>query len=367
MSEFHRMSVVDQTVLHLKEGLRTGRWRGKMPGMILLAKELGVAKATVHEALKRLEAERLIGSEGDGKARRILIQDTDLAESRRPLRVAILTFRKWDERSPGEATFLMELSQDLRAAGFDSFVIEAPRERDADSTRKLARLVGKTVADAWLVERGPKAALDWFVDSGRHVLAVGARAEDDSFATVSMTSEAALRETVRRLVALGHRRIVFITLPVVRHPTPDVIVRAFREELVAAGITPGEYHTPEWEETPEGMNALLESLFRLTPPTALICQPFPATLATLAFCARRGLRIPEDISLMSYRRVETLAWQYPGMRLAHLGTRDIPCTRKMIEWLNSVARGAPENKRIFFPLSLEPGDTLGPVKKPSAG
>ena len=78
----------------------------------------------------------------------------------------------------------------------------------------------------------------------------------------------ALRAAVRRLVELGHRRIVYICPDTFLHPEPSGHILAFRDELAAAGITVGAYNTPEWEETPEGLAALLDSFFKLTPPTA---------------------------------------------------------------------------------------------------
>ena len=48
------------------------------------------------------------------------------------------------------------------------------------------------------------------------------------------------------------------------------VIDLFYEELAAHGVAGGRYNVPEWEETPEGLTALLEKTFRYTPPTAII-------------------------------------------------------------------------------------------------
>jgi hypothetical protein len=49
---------------------------------------------------------------------------------------------------------------------------------------------------------------------------------------------------------------------------------------------------PDWEESPEGFERCLDSLFGSTPPTALILdEPFLFN-AVFHYLAQRGLRVP---------------------------------------------------------------------------
>ena len=65
MKPLPRLSVPDQTAAHLREGLRAGLWSGELPGVLRLARELGVCKDAVRAALIRLEGEGLLLPEGD--------------------------------------------------------------------------------------------------------------------------------------------------------------------------------------------------------------------------------------------------------------------------------------------------------------
>ena len=94
------------------------------------------------------------------------------------------------------------------------------------------------------------------------------------------------------------------------------MVRAFLEELNAHGITPGSYHLADWEESPEALYKCLESLFRITPPTALIIDEAPFYVAALQFCSSRGLRVPEDVSLVCADPSPTFEWSQPTV--AHI-------------------------------------------------
>lgn len=49
----------------------------------------------------------------------------------------------------------------------------------------------------------------------------------------------------------------------------------FLDKLEALGIPTGPYNLPDWDDTPEGLNQRLDSLFPHSPPTALIVAEAP--------------------------------------------------------------------------------------------
>ena len=59
----------------------------------------------------------------------------------------------------------------------------------------------------------------------------------------------------------------------------------------------GPYNLPDWEETRAGFRRLLDSLFRHSPPTALLTDGAPMTVATLQYFAKRGILLHIAISL----------------------------------------------------------------------
>jgi DNA-binding LacI/PurR family transcriptional regulator len=166
-------------------------------------------------------------------------------------------------------------------------------------------------------------------------------------------------DATRQLIALGHRRIVLITARARRTPVPGNVEQAFLDELAAHGIATSNYNLPEWEETPEGLHALLERLFKLTPPTALIIEETPRAIAALGFMAERGIKVPGQVSLVSADYDNSLAWFHPAV--AHMKWDDRPIIRRIVRWCDAVRRGNPDRKTINFPAQFIPGSSIGPT------
>ena len=79
-----RLSVVEQTAVHLREGLRAGQWRGQLPGVVRLSAELGVSTHTLRAALLTIEAEGLIRMSEDRRSRHVPERVSQLAVAKLP-------------------------------------------------------------------------------------------------------------------------------------------------------------------------------------------------------------------------------------------------------------------------------------------
>jgi DNA-binding LacI/PurR family transcriptional regulator len=138
--------------------------------------------------------------------------------------------------------------------------------------------------------------------------------------------------------------------------------RAFLTELAAHGIPTGDFNLPDWEETPAGFSALLTELFRHTPPTALIIGETSRFIAASQFFARRGIMVPEQVSLVCTDYDESLAWCHPPV--AHMTWSIRPIVRRVVRWVNAVRKGRADRKTINIPAEFVPGGSIGPVWVP---
>jgi hypothetical protein len=75
----------------------------------------------------------------------------------------------------------------------------------------------------------------------------------------------ALALAVRRLVELGHRRIVMLVREERLKPYPASFEQTFLHELTASGIAVGPYNLPVWEDNRSGFHRCLDSLLELHP------------------------------------------------------------------------------------------------------
>ena len=138
------------------------------------------------------------------------------------------------------------------------------------NSSRIARMLESAKADAWVAYSAPRPVLEWFVSRSLPVMAVGGGFAGLPVASTAALIDDAIRHSVRSLHALGHRRIVAISPDSWRIPLPSQTGRAYLAALEECGHSPTSYHLPAWDQTPEGLEKLLESLFLLTPPTALI-------------------------------------------------------------------------------------------------
>tara|TARA_B110000483_G_scaffold85469_1_gene105737 strand:+ start:194 stop:400 length:207 start_codon:yes stop_codon:yes gene_type:complete len=60
-------SLPDQVAESIKQEIKKGKWSGTMPGRDALAKELEVSPKTVETALRQLQKEGLLVSQGPGR------------------------------------------------------------------------------------------------------------------------------------------------------------------------------------------------------------------------------------------------------------------------------------------------------------
>ncbi len=147
---------------------------------------------------------------------------------------------------------------------------------------------------------------------------------------------------VQRLVQLGHRRIVSLSNRGRNGDGPRYTQRLFLNELEAQGLEWSSYNLPSWDNGKNGFRRCLESLFRHTPPTALIIEEAPYFFATLQFCGDRNLRVPEDVSIISEEHAASFDFANPSV--AHSEWDYRPMVRRIVLWADNIARGK-EDKR----------------------
>jgi DNA-binding LacI/PurR family transcriptional regulator len=106
----------------------------------------------------------------------------------------------------------------------------------------------------------------------------------------------------------------------------------------------------------------MESLFKTTPPTALIIDEICWFIAALGFLVRRGIRVPEQVSLVSGDCEAILDVCHP--RFAHMRWDNRLIVRRVVRWVDAVRKGKADHKTINIPAEFIPGGSIGPVWTP---
>lgn len=347
------LSAAQQVAGHIRESLLSGTWVGEMPGVNGLAADLGVNHKTVEAALAMLERDGLIAGQGPRKRKRIVTDGN--RPTGRALRIAILPGDDFDRK----ITHMVEIWNHLTMAGNTVYFTGKTMSDLGMDLQRIGRLVEDTEADAWIVVGGTRAVLEWFAVRQVPAFALFGSMREVNMAGTGPLKAPAYVEAVRMLIALGHRRIVMLTKPQRVSPSPGYSERIFLDALEAGGIATNPYYLPVWENTKEGFHRQLASLFRLTPPTALLVQEAVLFAAVRQFLANQRIRVPEDVSIICADPNPNFAWQEPTV--AHVSWDSGPWVRRIGRWAANVSLGKDDRRQVLSKATLIPGGTMGPA------
>ena len=323
-----------------------------MPGETHLLARLSVGRDTIKAALSLLDQEGILVSQGPSRRRRIVIPETVDSPA---LRVRILLYTPDDAKSH----FLLDVQERLLEAGHVAgFASKSLTELGMDRQR-VANFMQRSRADAWVIFSGSREILTWCAEQPFPVFALAGRRRGIPIAGVGPNKEPALREAVRRLADLGHRRIVMLAREIRRKPEPGRFEQAFLDELELQNIPTGQYNLPNWEESPDGFSLCLDSLFSCTPPTALIIQEMPTFIAAQQHLAQRGILAPRDVSLICDDPDPAYAWCKPTV--AHLRWDSAQWSSRIARWAHKVGRGKTDRRQSFTKTVFVDGGTIGPA------
>ena len=347
------LSAVEQVAEHLRAELLRGGLSGTMPGVNSLVEELGVGHKTVKAALRMLEDEGLLLNQGRGLQRKIA-----LPEGHAPLalRVAVLFYEKGDESHD----LLTRFQDKLKAAGHT--VVHARKNLTdiGGDMRRLARMIKQTEADAWVVIAGSEEVLQCFVQRQVPAFALFGLQSQLRIAGIAPDQRPAIVAATRRLIGLGHQRIVMLEGSLTLSD-PGLNGSAFLDELAAHGIDAGNYNMPGWEGGFDGFYRCLESLFASTPPTAIFIYSAAQYFATAQFLLNRRLGVPQDVSLICIDKASYFNRFQPS--ISHVSWNDQPIVNRIVRWTNNIRQGKEDTRQSMIDAEFIEGGTMGPVPK----
>ncbi len=135
--------------------------------------------------------------------------------------------------------------------------------------------------------------------------------------------EDAMEEAVLRLASLGHRRIGFVNSDLAYNYAVLRDEGGFRSGMARAGLEPDESLIRHGCMTPaQGERATFDMLEAPIPPTALVFATDNAALGgAYAACAKRGLRVGRDLSIISYDGAPESGFTDPPLTTFDVDTR----------------------------------------------
>lgn len=354
MKSFRATPTSEQLAAHLREEILSHRLSGTMPGIKRLVKTLGVNSRALTCAMKELEKEGLLASQGPRRQRLIVLPKNHITPS---LRIKLLLFEPYDRK----VDYLLELLYKLRELGHVATMASKTQLDFGLDVRKLERFVSKDSADAWIVMSGSRHVLEWFSEQSFPTFAIFGRMQKLPIAGARLAKTPALIQAIRRLYELGHRRIVMLCHDDRRKPIPGAYERVFLKEIESLGLQSSSYNLPDWPENVAGFHQMLDSLFSHTPPTALLIDTAPLFAATQQFLSQRKLRVPQDISLLCADPDSSFDWCSP--RISHIHWESEPVIRNILRWSHNISQNKEDLRQKITTADFIEAGTIGPSPK----
>lgn len=355
-----RQPLVEQTAAHLREGFVSGRWTGYLPGVLQLAGELMVSKHLVRGALRILEEEGSIEDCGAGKRRKILM-DRSTGTGHRHLRIAVMLHDSLEQEDALICRMLLDIRETIESSGHTCVFAPESLAQTGDNLARISRLVKQTKADGWILFQASAMVIEWFVTQPFATFALGGRYAGLPVASSASDTWPAIRSAVDLLAGLGHRRIVWVWPSFFRKPVLGPTGQKFMNHLEELGIPASGYNMPDYEDTGEGLAKLMDQLFRITPPTALMFLDPGECLAALLHLTRLGLRVPQDVSILCMTQEPSMRHLRP--RITQFALPEKEHVRRILRWVQCIAKRKPDLRQIVFEARFSAGESIGPAKR----
>lgn len=248
---------------------------------------------------------------------------------------------------PFSAEILKGVGGALSDTGYDLLAYTgARRDGEGWERRSLSRLSG-TLIDAAIIVTPTIVT----VASEVPIVAIDPHTGRGVVPTVESDSFTGAQQAVHYLVQLGHRRIGFIAG---RPDLRSAVARAsgYRAGLSAAGIPfdpalvgVGRYAQDVAREAAEAMLSLDD------PPTAVFAANDLSALSIIDVAADRGLRVPEDLSVVGFDDVPEAAYFTPPLTTVRQDFDELGrLALKLL--LDQLAGGAAEERHVVIASRL---------------
>jgi LacI family transcriptional regulator len=137
--------------------------------------------------------------------------------------------------------------------------------------------------------------------------------------SVDTDNKAAAAHAVEHLVNLGHKRIACITNGPGHYANASDRLAGYRRQLEAAGLPYDEGLVRYGDFDPDSGYVAMKSLLELEdPPTAVFVASDVVAFGVLTVIREHGLRVPEDIAIVSFDDVPMARFSHPPLTTVHV-------------------------------------------------
>lgn len=251
------------------------------------------------------------------------------------------------EFEPFALQLLRGVSSALQSTSYDVLAYAgsvSAGEHTGWERRSLSRLGGTLIDGAIIVT--PTVALP---DSSVPVVAIDPHTGPAGPATIDTDNLGGARAATEHLIGLGHRRIAHLRGRGDLE-SAQLRERGYREALEAAGIAFDPALVEDGGYRAVGSTAAAAALLDLPDrPTAIFAANDLSAIEAIRVAAERGLRVPQDLSVVGFDDIPEAASSRPGLTTVHQSLHEMGASAVRV--LLDMLRGA-EPEHIRMPAEL---------------
>lgn len=258
--------------------------------------------------------------------------------------------------------FFAELSRSIESLAFERgyVLLVGSTEAAADRELRYVHSFADRRVDALIMVTSTSAdALKAAGDTGVPVVTLDRTPNGSAVSSVITDGSAGIRAAIDHLTEHGHRRIGVLGGPD-GLTVADERTAAWRTALSDAGL---------WEDDvcvraafsrrggADGASVLLER----GPMTALVTSSDVQAIGALDECIRRGLRVPQELSIVSFDDTEAASYAQPRLTAVQQPIEQMAeATMELV--LQRIGAGETAASRHVLPTTLVVRDSTGPVR-----
>jgi LacI family repressor for deo operon, udp, cdd, tsx, nupC, and nupG len=196
------------------------------------------------------------------------------------------------------------IDAELSAHGYT--MIMGSLDGNEDKARRLVDLVYARQIDGVIILAGNTPLVDGrsVLDAPVPVVSICSELDRPGLPTVLVDDEDCAIAQTRHLLALGHRRLLYVAGPA-GHFNEIVRYRGFVRAAEAAGIAPADRPRYPGDYTLASGAAAARAFLSLDPrPTGVVCCSDEMAIAFVKTVAAGGLRVPRDVSVVGFDAIE---------------------------------------------------------------
>ena len=356
----HKVSLITQTKAVLLEGMLQRRWQHALPGERILSRELRISRWTLRAALAELNRS---GHLKISQGRPCAITPLALRQRLKPPRsckVALLTPAPLSRLRLFVSLWVDELRIVLNEHSIQLNIHDSAKAYRPNSKPYLEELVWKHPHDDWLLLLSTQAMQEFFQQRDEFALVAGTRFEGIQLPAIDIAWHAAGVHAAHTLLGLGHRQIAFFKPAL---PNAGVLATEAglweaisKTHIASASGTVRSFS----EDAAEICRTVDRVLAEPTRPTVFVGARAASMLTVFSHLMRLKMRIPQDISLLSFEWEPFLDMVMP--RVAHY---EIPPAQFAWQIARGFLRPRSKNTKASYIIpQFVGGSSLGRISSP---